>query len=198
MCTEPSKIQYNVTLQQQVMKNTVLEVAYIGSEAHHLQENGEWNTTVPTYVNGQPTFPAKFKQSNRINPLFASLTTSRWDGNADYDALQVTVRRRSASGLQYQVFYTYSHSIDDKSTIAGGESRQEPNTLLDFLNPSRDRGRSSFDARHNIVPTITYPFPFRSGRLMELARSGQGNLLPGALDPTIPKTGTGGRRTAPT
>ena len=170
---EPSKIQYNLTLQQQVMKNTVLEVAYIGSESHHLQENGEWNTTVPTYVNGQPTFPAKFKQSNRINPLFASLTTSRWDGNADYNALQVTLRRRSVRGLQYQVFYTYSHSIDDKSTIAGGESRQEPNTLLDFLNPGRDRGRSSFDARHNVVPTITYPFPFHfQHKALELIAGG--------------------------
>jgi hypothetical protein len=170
---EPSKIQYNLTLQQQVMKNTVLEVAYIGSESHHLQENGEWNTTVPTYVNGQPTFPAKFKQSNRINPNFASLTTSRWDGNADYNALQVTVRRRSVRGLQYQVFYTYSKSIDDKSTIAGGESRQEPNTLLDFLNPSRDRGRSSFDARHNVVPTITYPFPFHfQHKALELIAGG--------------------------
>jgi hypothetical protein len=170
---EPSKIQYNLTLQQQVMKNTVLEVAYIGSESHHLQENGEWNTTVPTYVNGQPTFPAKFKQSNRINPNFASLTTSRWDGNADYNALQVTVRRRSVRGLQYQVFYTYSKSIDDKSTIAGGESRQEPNTLLDFLNPARDRGRSSFDARHNVVPTITYPFPFHfQHKALELIAGG--------------------------
>jgi len=170
---EPSKIQYNLTLQQQVMKNTVLEVAYIGSESHHLQENGEWNTTVPTYVNGQPTFPAKFKQGNRINPRFASLTTSRWDGNADYNALQVTVRRRSVRGLQYQVFYTYSHSIDDKSTIAGGESRQEPNTLLDFLNPGRDRGRSSFDARHNVVPTITYPFPFHfQHKALELIAGG--------------------------
>jgi hypothetical protein len=170
---EPSKIQYNLTLQQQVMKNTVLEVAYIGSESHHLQENGEWNTTVPTYVNGQPTFPAKFKQSNRINPLFASLTRSRWDGNADYNALQVTVRRRSVRGLQYQVFYTYSKSIDDKSTIAGGESRQEPNTLLDFLNPGRDRGRSSFDARHNVVPTITYPFPFHfQHKALELIAGG--------------------------
>jgi hypothetical protein len=161
--TEPSKIQYNVTLQQQVMKNTVLEVAYIGSEAHHLQENGEWNTAVPT---SPGVFPLNFAPNgtpiyNRINPNFASLTTSRWDGNANYNALQVTVRRRSASGLQYQVFYTYSKSIDDKSTIAGGESRQEPNTLLDFNNPGRDRGRSSFDARHNVVPTITYPFPFR-------------------------------------
>src|SRR2546429_12977 len=40
---EPTKNSYNLTLQQQVMNNTVLELAYIGSESHHLQRNGEWN-----------------------------------------------------------------------------------------------------------------------------------------------------------
>ena len=81
--------------------------------------------------------------------------------NANYNALQVTLKRRSSSGLQYQAFYTYAKSIDEKSIIAGGESRQEPNTGLDFLNPRLDRARSTFDARHNIVLTTTYPFPFR-------------------------------------
>jgi hypothetical protein len=33
--------------------------------------------------------------------------------------------------------------------------------VLDFNNPGLDRGRSSFDARHNLVPTITYPIPVR-------------------------------------
>src|SRR5262249_46971231 len=97
----------------------------------------------------------------RINPRFASLTVARFDANANYNAMQVALRRKASSGLQYQVFYTYSKSLDTKSTLAGGESRQEPNTVMDFFNPSRDRGRSSFDARHNFVPTITYPIPVR-------------------------------------
>ena len=160
--TDPSKIQYNLTLQQQVMKNTVLEVAYIGSESHHLQRSGEWNPSTPIAPGVFPNFSKSRQiQANRINPKFASLPTYRFDGNGDYNALQVILRRRSVTGLQFQVFYTYSQSIDTKSTIAGGESRQEPNTVLDFNNPSRDRGRSSFDARHNLVPTVTYPFPFR-------------------------------------
>jgi Carboxypeptidase regulatory-like domain/TonB dependent receptor len=163
---EPSKTQYTVSLQQQVMRNTVLEVAYIGSESHHLQRSGEWNPSRPLSPGVFPAFPGtsagdKLVQSNRINPKFASLPTYRFDANSDYNALQVILRRRSVSGLQFQVFYTYSQSIDTKSTIAGGESRQEANTVLDFLDPSRDRGRSSFDARHNLVPTITYPLPFR-------------------------------------
>jgi hypothetical protein len=155
---EPSKNSYNLSLQQQVMNNTVLELAYIGSESHHLQRNGEWNPATPI---SPGVFPATFSQSNRINPKIASLTASRFDGNANYNALQVSLKRRGASGLQYQVAYTYAKSIDTKSTLAGGESRQEANTVMDFLNPSRDRGRSSFDARHNFVPTVTYPIPLR-------------------------------------
>jgi hypothetical protein len=156
---EPTKTQYTLTLQQQVMKNTVLEVAYVGSESHHLQRRGEWNPAPLDPTAGNRT--DKQIQSHRINPNFASLPTSRFDGNADYNALQVILRRKSSSGLQYQVFYTYSKSLDTKSIIAGGESRQEANTVLDFLNPGLDRGRSSFDARHNLVPTVTYPFPFK-------------------------------------
>ena len=164
---EASKNSYNFTLQQQVMNNTVLELAYIGSESHHLQRNGEWNPIAP--IGG--VFPSAADVNAciaktvvagcRINPNFASLTVARFDANANYNALQVALKRRGASGLQYQVFYTYSKSLDTKSTLAGGESRQEPNTVMDFVNPSRDRGRSSFDARHNFVPTVTYPIPLR-------------------------------------
>jgi hypothetical protein len=155
---EPGKISYNLTLQQQVMKNTLLEVAYIASESHHLQRNGEFNTPV---LLSPGVYTAAFKPSNRANPKFASVTAQAWNTNANYNALQVTLKRRSSSGLQYQVFYTYSKSIDDKSSIAGGETRQEPNTGLDFLDPGRDRGRSSFDARHNLVLSTTYPIPFK-------------------------------------
>jgi hypothetical protein len=155
---DPVKNSYNLTLQQQVMSNTVLEVGYIGSESHHLQRNGEWNPATPI---SPGVFPATFKQSNRINPNLASITAARFDVNANYNALQVALKRRASSGLQYQVFYTWAKSIDEKSTLAGGESRQEPNTVMDFLDLHRDRGRSSFDARHNFVPTVTFPFPFR-------------------------------------
>jgi hypothetical protein len=149
--TEPSKTSYNLSLQQQLMKDTLLELAYIGSQSHHLQRSGEQN-------------PIDFTSKNRINPNFATVTASRFDANANYNALQLTLKRRSASGLQYQAFYTYAKSIDTKSTISGGETRQEPNTVLDFLNTARDRARSSFDARHNFVVSTTYPFPFQFQR----------------------------------
>jgi hypothetical protein len=151
---EPSKVSYNLTVQREIVKNTVLEVAYIGSESHHLQYAYEMN---PALLDSN----GHFLKGTRVNPLYSSLTAYQWGANANYNALQVTLKHRSASGLQYQVFYTYSKSIDEKSTIAGGDSRQEVTTILNPTNLAGDRGLSAFDARQNFVFTATYPFPFR-------------------------------------
>jgi carboxypeptidase family protein/TonB-dependent receptor-like protein len=158
---EPGKVSYNVNLQREIVKNTVLEVAYIGSETHHLQYAYEMN---PDIVTNGLFGGGTFSQAKRINPLYASLTAYRWGANADYNALQVTLRHRSTSGLQYTAFYTWSKSIDEKSSFAGGDTRQEVTTILDATNLNRDRGLSAFDARHNFVFTTTYPFPFHFQR----------------------------------
>jgi outer membrane receptor protein involved in Fe transport len=160
---EPSKVSYNLTVQREIVKNTVLEVAYIGAESHHLQYAHELNPTslLPSGLFGDPVKgPGVALQKDRTNPLYASLTAYQWGANGDYNALQVTLKHRSASGLQFQAFYTYSKSIDEKSTIAGGDSRQEVTTILHPNNLADDRGLSAFDARQNFVFTATYPFPF--------------------------------------
>jgi TonB dependent receptor len=157
---EPTKNSYNVSLQRQFVKDMLLEVAYLGSQSHHLQGSGEQNTPVPTFVNGQPTFAASGPQV-RANPNFSSVRYYRFDTNASYNAFQATLKRRSASGLQYQASYTFSKSLDLKSILTNGDTRQEPGVFMDPLNPGRDRGLSTFNAKHNFIVTTTYPFPFR-------------------------------------
>jgi hypothetical protein len=159
---EPVKNSYSLSVQHQVMKDTMVEVAYLGSESHHLETSGELNTPAPKFVNGQPTFPATGAiQSLRANQNFASIQGYWFGANANYNALQITWRRRGASGLQYQAFYTYSRSMDEKSLISGGESHLEGVTTLNALDLHRDYARSGFDARHSFVTSTTYPFPFR-------------------------------------
>src|SRR5438552_3904131 len=82
---EPTTNSYNLTLQQQIMRNTVFEVAYIGSESHHLQRNGEWNPIAPIggVLRGVANVNACRAQTVvvgcRINPNLASITASRWN-----------------------------------------------------------------------------------------------------------------------
>src|SRR5258708_29602870 len=68
--------------------------------------------------------------------------------------------KKSARGIVEWGFNVWSKSVDEKASIAGGDTRQEVTTILDATNLTRDRGLSGFDARHNFVFTTTYPFPF--------------------------------------
>lgn len=155
---EPTKNSYSLSLQQQLFKDMLIEVAYVGSESYHLFAAREANTTVVSYVNGQPFYPAG---APRLNPNFGSNRDYIFDSNSNYNGLQVTVRRKSPTGLQYQAFYTFSKAIDIHDAVSGGDTQQEPNVLLDPRDPARDRGLSTFSAKHNFVFTGSYPFPFR-------------------------------------
>ncbi len=61
---------------------------------------------------------------------------------SEYNALQVAFQRRLSHSLQTQISYTYSHSIDNASTDAGGNG---------FASRFGDeKGSSDFDVRHNL------------------------------------------------
>src|SRR2546425_12368019 len=106
-----------------------------GLDFHIWKTRGDLTPPVPFLVNGAHTFPATgVVQNLRANQNFASIQSYWFGANANYNALQVTFKRRSSSGLQYQAFYTYSRSMDEKSLISGGESHLEAVTTLDSLN----------------------------------------------------------------
>ena len=53
------------------------------------------------------------------NHAFLELATN--DGNSDYNALLVSLRRRSSRGMAYGVSYTWSHNIADYvDNLTGG------------------------------------------------------------------------------
>lgn len=116
----PTTQRWNVSIQRQIEKNTVLEVAYVGADARNLVR-----TIQPNFGGG---FPAAFRPSNVDvptqpavtaenfrPPLLATFSTRDSSASSTYDALQVTAKRRFANGLSFQVSYTWAHAIDDGS-----------------------------------------------------------------------------------
>jgi hypothetical protein len=102
--------------------------------------------------------------NSRWNPNFANTTSGVTDLESQYHALQMGINRRMTSNLAAQVSYTNSRCTD----ISSGNWSQEGGTNI--LNPydvTEDRGRCTFELRHNLSTNAVYALPFRGNMLVE-------------------------------
>src|SRR5207237_5975833 len=111
----------NLTVQREVLKDTVLEVSYIGNQGHHLWRRGvNFNDVLPqnratvasAFINQAPNLSTIVTNSRRFRNL-GPITMSESTGNSNYNALQVWLNRRFANRFSYSVAYTWSHSLSD-------------------------------------------------------------------------------------
>jgi hypothetical protein len=89
---------------------------------------------------------------------FGDVSAQLSDGNSNYNALNLEMKRRFANNFQFLASYTWSHAIDDSSDLQ---------TLLKPLNNRNfrlDRSDSLFDQRHRFVfsGVLTSPSAWRS------------------------------------
>jgi hypothetical protein len=84
-----------------------------------------------------------------------------------YNAGQVTLRHPASHGLQFDLGYTLSKSIDMGSD-AERASLVSPNgafsNILNSWNPGLNRSASDFDTRHLLTLDWVYQLPFGRGR----------------------------------
>jgi hypothetical protein len=87
--------------------------------------------------------------------------------SSEYDSLQFGLSKRLSRGLQFNVAYTYSRSMDDNSSdpgsTAGGGKPDVPNTGFVTQGNQRDLrsnwGRSDFDRPHRFSANFVYTLP---------------------------------------
>jgi hypothetical protein len=88
-------------------------------------------------------------------------------GFSSYNSLFVTLRKKLSRDLQFDFNYTFSHSIDNGSTIAnedGNFAQGVTSVMCDVTNESACRGNSEFDATHSISGDFIYDLPFGRGQ----------------------------------
>jgi hypothetical protein len=87
---------------------------------------------------------------------------------SNYDGLLATLHRKFAQGGQFDLNYTYSHSLDNLSATAnsvfGGASDFTGGVLCDPLHLRICRGNSDFDVKHQISADGLYNLPFGRGK----------------------------------
>ncbi len=107
-----------------------------------------------------PFTSATFYASNSVNqyylafPQYKSITDgTSFVGNANFNAVEVTLKQRTSHGLDMMLNYTYSKTIDDLGTFRVGD------------NPRLDRSVSTADEPQNLAATAVYQLPFGRGHI---------------------------------
>jgi len=163
----PSKYQWNLEVQREIVSGTTVSAAYVGSRYLHNEVRKDLNLLLPGRLpDGRKCFlrtaPCN-APGQRKNPLFGGVTGQDWEGDAYYQSLQLNLLRRFSRGLQFQSAYTWSRIIDTQTgNFAIPQSKNELQ-LQDPDNLRADRGLAAMDVRHNFTSNVTYDLPFGAG-----------------------------------
>jgi hypothetical protein len=100
-----------------------------------------------------------------FTPQFAALYAFRTNSNANYHALQVSLRHKMTHGVQFDFNYTFSKSIDVASDAErvgtfGGTGA----FAINSWSPNAFRAVSDFDATHQFNANWLADLPFGRGR----------------------------------
>lgn len=102
----------NFTIEQQLAANLSLQISYVGDRGVNLQDNNEQNPAI--YRPGATV--SNTNQRRPLYPNFASLIVMNNDGWSHYNALQVTLNKRTSKGISFIANYTRSKATDNQST----------------------------------------------------------------------------------
>lgn len=148
---------WNLNVQREFLPGLAVMAGYFGSKGTHLILRRNINQPVA----GVRPYPVVSPSSAILpNSPIGNITQAESTGNSSYNALWVTASRPLASGLQINVSYTWSKSIDYNSLSSEGIVVQNSYDLRG------DRGLSDFDARHRFVARAIYDLPFSSKGLV--------------------------------
>lgn len=151
-------VNFNFGIQQDIGLNTILSVAYVGSQSRHLQEYVNQNAFplgsdfLP--ANQDPTRPGKPLPSSFYETTvgYNSIDMLSNETTANYNAMQVTLQRRFARGLNIGVAYTWSKTMDYVDSDSSVVSPVVPLRAYYY-------GRAGFDVPQNLVMNFLYDIP---------------------------------------
>jgi hypothetical protein len=102
--------------------------------------------------------------------LYAEEMTSL--STANYNGLQLEIRKRTRSGFQFQANYVYSKALTDANALRALDPQ------IDNASPKVERGRADYDLTHVFKANFYVPLPIGTGHRF----SSKNSVLKQALD----------------
>jgi hypothetical protein len=164
----PNNWQWNVSVQHELLRNTTIELGYVGSKGNDLLQlydadqvrrgdlNGNGIQDRLDYARTTPALAAVRPYGN----AFGDRQIIIWGhgGSSTYHSLQTQLISRFGRGSQFQASYTWSRSKGDVPlTDSGGISADQSITDLD--NRGLDQGRTLADRTHIFNASLVLMLP---------------------------------------
>ncbi|TAM81658.1 MAG: TonB-dependent receptor [Acidobacteria bacterium] len=173
----PYSQHYDFSIQREFAGSTLLTLAYVGTNGHHLVAGYSSNPGIAATClatpgcgpNGEDSSydlgGGNFQYGTRIHSVtsgryafgqglgatldFGSNNYTSTVANSVYNSLQITVEKR-VGAVQFLGAYTWSKSLDDASAFAQN---------INPFNAKLSRGLSTYDIAHNFVFSYTWALP---------------------------------------
>ncbi len=157
----PRATVVSLNVEQQMSKNTLFSIGYVGTFGQHLEVLYDINQPV---ANGTTTNLAAVDSASRPyqqtsfpgeNAAFtahklAAINQLNFAGASNYHSLQTSLRKAPWKGLSGSLNYTLSKSLDDISSNT---------TPMNSYNLHQDYGPSTFDSRNVLNGYVLYSLP---------------------------------------
>ena len=141
----------------------VTGMTYTGAQGYYasLMANSGNETNTLFQADTDPTASPSGQSFRFFFPQTSSVYVQSTTGVSNYSAFQLSVRQQLHSGLEYDVNYTLSHSLDEGSDP---ERNTNGSPIINSFSPHQWYADSDFDVRHNITANYSIPFPFGKGQ----------------------------------
>ncbi len=158
--------QWNFSMEYQLTPTMAVTAAYVGNRATHLVDPRDFNQPLPG--TGDPSTWAPLQTRRPLyatQPLITQVGGTESQATSDYNAMQLSARRRYVAGFEFLASYTLSKTITDNLGYYGSGGVAGMSAYwLNSYNRLGDRGLSFFDATHNFVWSGTYDLPWGKGK----------------------------------
>ena len=146
----PSYQDFNFSVEDELMQNMVLQVAYVGTLGRHLLGDVDLNQVPVSVRQANPNTAL-----NALRPYlgYGAITSRAPLFLSNYHSLQVSLNRRVSNGLTLGIAYTWSKNLANNPGDRG-------TGVADAYNYGLDYGPPSINTPHVFVANYVYALPF--------------------------------------
>ena len=148
---------WHFTIQQELAKDLVLDLGYVGTRGVGLMILGDYNQAVPN-APGQNLSV----QARRPIQDFGFIQEAFGGGFLNYHAFQAKLEKRYSAGLYLLNSFTWSKAIDNASGHL--ETANGDNSRVNIRDLRNEKGLSGYDQPFNNTTSFTYELPFGRSR----------------------------------